>query len=487
MMNRAILHSAFYMLHCLSMSIRLRLTLLYSAILALTLIGLSLALYVTVSRVTLGAIEDTLTDEAQRLISSREFDLDHIDFRAKKFAAPETYIQTIRLDGSVADRTLNLGDFVLPLSHDGFQACQGGRSWTEVVPTEDGRLLVHSQPVAAYGQPVAGIVQMARSLAEHDQSLSALGNILSAGSAVVTIAMFGVAWVMSGAALRPIHRITETAQAIGAERDFDRRVDYTGPPDEIGRLATTFNAMLAELQAAYRQAEQALQAQRRLVADASHELRTPLTTIRGNLGLLRRDPPIDAEDREAVIADMIDETDRLIRLTNDLLVLARADAGRPLRREAVPIKPLIEDVCRQAKLLGPGRTIECENALDAAVPGDRDALKQVLLILLDNALKYTPLGRTIAISTSMTDGHVAVSVRDTGPGIAPDALPHIFERFYRSDSSRTGAGAGLGLAIAKELIEAQCGRIRVESRVGQGSVFTLTLPSVDPSTSDAGA
>ena len=124
------------------MSIRLRLTLLYSAILALTLTGLSVALVLTVSRVTLGAIEDTLAGEAQRLVNSKGFDLSHIDYQARKFAAPETYIQTVRLDGSVVDRTPNLGDFVLPLSSGGLRACQGGQTWTEVAPTESGRLLV---------------------------------------------------------------------------------------------------------------------------------------------------------------------------------------------------------------------------------------------------------------------------------------------------------------------------------------------------------
>ena len=466
------------------MSIRLRLTLLYTAILAVALIGLSVALYVTVSQVTLGAIEDALTNEAQRLAASRDFDLGRIGYQAKKFAAPETYIQTIGLDGSVLDRTPNLGDYVLPINDQGLRACRDGQPWKEVADTEAGRLLVVSKPVIPYGQPATGIVQVARSLAEPDQSLATLRNILFAGSAVVTVAMFGMAWVMSGAALRPIHRITDTAHAIGAERDFDRRVDYAGPPDEIGRLATTFNVMLSELQAAYRQAEQALQAQRRLAADASHELRTPLTTLRGNLGLLRRDPPIDAADREAVIHDMLDETNRLIRLVNDLLVLARADAGRTLRSERVPLQPLVEDICRQAKLLGPGRVIECDNGLNVAVIGDRDALKQVLLILLDNALKHAQPGGTIALATSMREGRVSVSIRDTGPGIAPEALPHIFERFYRSDSSRTGAGAGLGLAIAKELIEAQRGAISVESQVGRGSVFTVTLPGADHTTDD---
>ena len=200
-----------------------------------------------------------------------------------------------------------------------------------------------------------GVVQLARSLAEQDESLETLRNALLIGSVLVVVLAFIIGWVLSGAALRPIQRITDTAQIIGAQRDFDRRVDYRGPPDEVGQLATTFNGMLNELQGAYRQTEQTLQQQRRFVADASHELRTPLTTIRGNLGLLRRQPPIAEEDQRAVLSDMVDETDRLIRLTNDLLVLARSDAGRSLRRERVPIAPLVDDVCRQAKLLGEQR------------------------------------------------------------------------------------------------------------------------------------
>ncbi len=457
------------------MSIRLRLTLLYSAILALTLIGLSVALYLTASQVTIDTVEKTLADQAQRLAYSRPLGLDHRDYDGRRFAAPETYIQTIDPDGNVVDRSPNLGDFVLPISANGLEACQEGQPWTEITSTADGRLLVYSKPVIMQGR-VAGVVQMARSLADYDQSLDTLRNILFVGSIVVTIIAFGVGWVLAGAALRPIHRITDTAQAIGAHRDFDRRVHHTGPPDEVGQLARTFNTMLDELQGAYRQAEQSLQAQRRLVADASHELRTPLTTIRGNLGLLKRRPSIEEEDKTAAISDMVDETDRLIRLVNDLLVLARSDAGRPLRSEPVLIKPLIDDVCRQAKLLGAERTIECENELEVAVVGDRDAIKQVLLILLDNALKFTLSRGTITIATSTRDQQVALVIHDTGPGITPEALPHIFERFYRSDASRTGTGAGLGLAIAKELVEAQHGQIIVNSQPGKGSTFTVMLP-----------
>ena len=251
-------------------------------------------------------------------------------------------------------------------------------------------------------------------------------------------------------------------------------------------MATTFNTMLTELQAAYQQVEQSLQQQRQFVADVSHELRTPLTTIRGNLALLRRQPSISTEDKEDILDDMVDESDRLIRLVSDLLTLARAEAGQLLRSEPVEVKPLIEDVCRQTRLLDPGRTITCADLPDVAVIGDQDALKQVLLILMDNALKHTT--GTITVTTTNLDrpetrfsrknlvSNVAIGIRDTGPGIDPDVLPHVFERFYHGDEARDKSGLGLGLPIAKALIEAQAGSIAIESEVGQGSVVTITLP-----------
>ncbi len=199
--------------------------------------------------------------------------------------------------------------------------------------------------------------------ATRDQSINALGiNLLIAGIVAIVVA-FGLGWVLAGMSLRPIHRLTQTAQAIGTERDFSRRVEHTGPDDEVGRLAKTFNAMLAELQAAYQQVEQALEMQRRFVADVSHELRTPLTTLSGNVELLRREPPISAEDRAEVLADMASESQRLIRLVNDLLALARADARPPLPQVPVPIEPIVTEVCRQARLLSPGQTITCDSPL----------------------------------------------------------------------------------------------------------------------------
>jgi signal transduction histidine kinase len=178
------------------------------------------------------------------------------------------------------------------------------------------------------------------------------------------------------------------------------------------------------------------------------------------------------------MADTTDEVDRLIRLVNQLLQLARADAGQELQRELFPVEPLLEDVCRQAKLLAPGCTITCEPPPNLLVNGDRDALKQVLLILVDNAATHSKANAIIEIGARQTGDQIAINVRDSGLGIPPDMLPHIFERFYRGEVSRSGpGGAGLGLAIAKELVEAQDGTIRVESTPGQGSVFTVLLPA----------
>src|SRR5574340_984170 len=188
----------------------------------------------------------------------------------------------------------------------------------------------------------AQIVQVAFPIAQPEQSLRTLRLILVIGCSLTILAAFAIGWGLAGTVLRPIHRIALTAQAIGAEHDLRRRVQHTGPADEIGQLATTFNAMLAELESAYRQLEQTLDSQRRFVADASHELRTPLTTIRGNIELLSHEPPMDAQERVDVLTDTQDEVDRMIRLVHQLLSLARADAGQALQPEPLPLGPLLE-------------------------------------------------------------------------------------------------------------------------------------------------
>jgi signal transduction histidine kinase len=462
------------------MSIRLRLTLLYTTILALTLIGFGGVLYGTQAQTIRDREERMLIGIAQRIVEGRQMSSHWGDEGPFPPPTPPQeggrreqpsnfrglYVQLLDLDGELIVGSESSDQTVVPLSGTGLQATLEGESWSGTAWVEGERLLIYSAPVILDGQ-IAEVVQIARPLTEQDQHLEVLGTNLLIVGGVAVVAAFGVGWILSGLVLRPVDRITQTAHAIGTERDFGRRVDHTGPNDEIGQLATTFNEMLGELQAAYQQ-------QRQFVADVSHELRTPLTTIRGNLGLLRREPPIGVEERADILGDVTEESDRLIRLVNDLLALAHAESRRDLRSEPVQVKPLVEDVCRQAKLLDPARAVVCDDVHDVAVVGDRDALRQVLLILVDNALKHT--SGAITVTAGAVGEQVAICVRDAGPGIKPKDLDHIFERFYRGESASTELNIGLGLAIAKALVEAQGGTITVESQLERGSFFTVTLP-----------
>ena len=276
--------------------------------------------------------------------------------------------------------------------------------------------------------------------------------------------------------LRPIHRITQTAQQIGEERDFTRRVAYTGPQDEAGQLSNTFNQMLTRLQDAYQKMEHALHMQRDFVADVSHELRTPLTTLRGNIGLLQRNPPAPPEEQSDILADMLDESDRLIRLVNDLLLLARADAGRNLVKEPLEIQPVIEETVRQVRLLDPHRQITLDIPTDLLILGDRDAFKQVTLILLDNALKHST--SAIEVRAELNASQIEIHVQDHGEGVSPEILSHIFDRFYRSDNSITIPGFGLGSPIAKALVESIGGEITISSELGKGSTVILRFSAL---------
>ncbi|MCW5852282.1 MAG: HAMP domain-containing histidine kinase [Anaerolineae bacterium] len=472
------------------MSIRLRLTLLYSSILALTLVIFSLALYTILRQVVYNGLANDLVEDARTLVEARTA----LDGRgpsdthgnpparspwgrrpAPRFGTPETFGQIINLDGSVVFASTNLEGVELPLSAQGWEAVKSGRAWREAVTVENQPLYIYSTPLISQGR-ITSVVQVARPASEQEGALGVLRGLLTLGTVLATLTAFGVGWVLAGAALRPINRLTQTARAIGAERNFDRRVEHSGPNDELGRLATTFNQMLGELQTAFHQTHQSLLAQRRFVADASHELRTPLTTIRGNLGLLQRQPPINTDDREAVLSDSVEETERLMRLVQSLLTLARADAGQAVRTELVAVQPTVEDVVRQTQRLAPDHRVSAEAIPDLVVLAERDMLKQTLLILLDNAVKFTPVGGAITVSAVAQGSNAAITVRDTGIGIAPEALPHIFTRFYRTDTARTGDGAGLGLSIAQSLVEAYHGAITVSSQVGQGSAFTIALP-----------
>ncbi|MCE7980485.1 MAG: sensor histidine kinase [Caldilinea sp. CFX5] len=475
------------------MTIRLRLTLLYTSILALALIGFSLVSYATIARNGIDVLTNTLTSKMRRIAAAPDLRLADIDALAFQFAGPEILVQSRTAAGEVADRTANLQERVLPFAMPTAQPQAAVAPWTAIAVVNGERLLIYNQPLVQAGR-VLGFMQIAASLTERDRTLAQLRRRLWAGDALIIGSAFAIGWLLAGVGLRPIQRITETAQSIGASRDFSRRVPLMQSQpkeqkqDEVSQLAITFNAMLAELQSAHLQTEEALTVQRRFVADASHELRTPLTTIRGNLGLLQRSPPIPAGEQQSVLHDLVAETERLIRLVNQLFTLARSDAGHTLPCEPVSVKAVVGEVYRQTKLLAPERVITCEAADDTVnnpmdnpmdnpmVMAARDALKQVLLILLDNAIKHTPPPARIALTVKAEASHVLIAVCDEGEGIPADQVPYLFDRFYQVASARNSVGAGLGLAIAKVLTEAQQGVITVTSQPGVGSTFQVLLP-----------
>jgi signal transduction histidine kinase len=315
------------------------------------------------------------------------------------------------------------------------------------------------------------------------RTLSSFRRLL-VGASLVGIALATVGgWLLAGRALRPVDRITATAAAIATERAtpsaLAARLDVPASGDEVARLAATFNQMLDRI-------EQAFAAQRRFIADASHELRTPLTAIRGNIDVLLRQATLDemparADTLEA-LADVRREASRMARLLEDLLTLARADApaaDSSLAREPVPLDEVARDALQTARGLATGQHLTLDAPAPVVVLADPDRLQQLVLILLENAIRHTPPDGTIAVTVERTGNDARLTVRDTGEGIAPEHLPHIFERFYRADTARdrSRGGTGLGLAIAQAMTRVYGGDIGVVSTPGQGSAFTVTLPA----------
>ena len=473
------------------MSIRLRFTLLYTLILALTLTIFGAALYGFQARDTLTSLQQDLRLGANKLAEaslkndSRTAPHDSQDapppIPFDQFSKDQTFQRfSEREIGRILDANGNLvsspfgrEEDALPLSDEGLKTLQNQQEWWETAMVSDEKMLIYSRPVIVEDK-VVYIVQVARSLNERERTLESLGTTLLVAGSIMIVIAFVIGWFFAEITLRPIHKITQTAQTIGDERDFTRRVNYQGPPDEVGQLANTFNSMLSRLQDAFQKVEHSLEMQRNFVADVSHELRTPLTTLRGNLGLLRHTPP--PEEQDDIVNDMVDESDRLIRLVNDLLQLARADAGRSLAKEDVDVSAVLDETVRQAQQLDPQRLIELDAPPDLHVTGDRDAVKQVLLIALDNALKHST--GNISVSAQAKGTQAELCVQDFGDGITPEKLEHVFDRFYRGDDSSTIPGFGLGLSIARTLVDAMGGEILMESEPGKETRVIVRLTRV---------
>ena len=308
-------------------------------------------------------------------------------------------------------------------------------------------------------------------LLELDMALRRVWRFMMLIAVVGNLITFATGWLLAGRALRPVLMLTEAARRIARSGAFTQRVPADMPRDELGRLAETFNDMLERL-------ERSHTAQARFVSDASHELRAPLTVIQANLELLEHRPGMSAAEREVAIQVAHAETARLVRLVADLLVLARADTGVPMRHDAVDLDRIVVAVLDEARLLAPLRRIEIETLDPAVVAGDADRLKQLVLNLVENAIKYTPADGRITVAIRRVGANAEIELRDTGIGIPAADLPRVFERFYRADPARTrdAGGTGLGLSIALWIARQHGGEITLASELGRGTVATVRLP-----------
>jgi heavy metal sensor kinase len=459
------------------MSLRLQLTLFFTAVLAASLLAFSALLYVLLERSLALDVDQVLASKAEDIARtsrlqnesaprSRRIRLPYID----AFATSDIYIQLLDASGQLVERTGNLGDDALPRTEAALAHGRQGEPWYESLVIDGEPLRIYTAPLLVDGQTV-GFIQVGRSVQDEEHALARVQRLLLFCDALVVIAAAAVGWVLARASLRPIDRVTQAARAIGLSGRLDRRLDPVNRHDEVGRLVATFNDMLDRLETAFL-------AQRRFVADASHELRTPLTTIRGNAELLRRAPDLPRGDVDEALADIASEAQRMSRLVTELLQLARADAGQQLERAPVRVDELVLDVVRQMQPHKPAVTLATGPVTAGLVQGSQDALKELLLILVDNALKYTPPGGHVQVGVQRDGGFLVIRVTDDGIGIDPADLPHIFERFYRATHVRQQGGTGLGLAIARWIAERHQGRITVDSTPGKGSTFSVWLPAL---------
>jgi two-component system, OmpR family, sensor kinase len=384
------------------------------------------------------------------------------------FETASTLVVVADENGEIVARSRNLTTFndLLDPNADPFTESFG------VVKHGNTQLRVYTVPLPdTEGQGTHFYLQVARLLDTYEHLNRVSLTALLMGFAAATTSLF-VAVLLTPGLFKPLEDIATVARQITRADDLSRRVPYANRPDEIGDLARAFNQTLERLERLFR-------TQQRLLADVSHELRTPLTTIRGNLDLIER---IGEADPESISAIQL-EIERMTRLVGDLLLLARADSGGlPLDRKPVEVDNILFDIYRQVALLDLPVNIKLVEVDQVTVMSDADRLKQLFINLVENAIKYTPDGGVVELSLSKKGGWAQFEVCDTGIGIAPENLAHIFDRFYRVDKARARAdgGSGLGLSIAKWIATAHGGAIRVKSQVGQGTTFTVTLPIYEP-------
>jgi signal transduction histidine kinase len=457
------------------LSIRFRLTVLYTLLLALVLGVFGLAVYYY-SRLTLqdGVDQGLYSVAAEVREGTMAFvqgdaSLVRLAEQVDVFESATYFIVILGQQGQVLSRSANLRSYDVVLDPRG----RHDRSYVSTVVHDGHPLRVLTEPLTVEvgaQSKLIGYLQVARLVDNEALALRRLGLImLLTGLAALTLSLMMGA-ILTNHFLRPLDDIAAVALQITRADDLSRRLPDTGRKDEIGRLTMVLNQTLERL-------ERLFHARQRFLADVSHELRTPLTTIRGNIDLMQRMGEADPE----ALGVVQEELERMTRLVEDLLLLARADTGGlPIRREPVQLDTIFLEVYRQVRSIRQPVEVILREVDQVCVMGDVDRLKQLILNLVDNAIKYTPERGTVSMALAQDAGRATIEVSDTGIGIPAEELERVFDRFYRVEKARSRrmGGSGLGLSIARWIAQAHGGEITVSSTLGAGSTFRVSLPIV---------
>lgn len=364
-----------------------------------------------------------------------------------------------------------------PVSYQAYAAMiTEGKETRFIAPAGDTayRRLVYIFPVYDPSGSILGAIQAEVRLDKADQALGTLTWVLCLGLGVSFVGTCALWGFLTKSAFRPLEELARISRAVAAG-DFRRRAVVPSSKGEVQEVALAFNHMLDNIQGYIGREKQNQERMKQFFADASHEFRSPLTGLRGYVDVLLRGAKEDPSALAVALEAMRDAIARMTRLTNDLLTLSRLEAGPGLNLADLEVTSLCQETCEIARMAGDDREVVFQPGPPMTIRGDAELFKRVLWNLLDNSMRHTsPRGR-IQVIALRNGGNCSIVVADDGEGIPPEHLPHIFERFYRVDRTRPG-GIGLGLAIAKAIVDAHGGRIAVESTVGQGATFTITLP-----------
>jgi two-component system, OmpR family, sensor kinase len=465
------------------MTIRTKLILWYSGLLMFIIILFGLIVFGFMRWTLISTIDNTLDETASQVISnSRAFPVgefsspDSVSVRLPPldvFRASGVYVQVWDISGDepeFAAASQNIEDLAVPLNP---QALSAHNISYQNVQFGDTELRVLTRPVLLPNGIIVVSVQVGATLETVNESVDRLLTILMVSMGLAIIGSVVVGLLLADRALKPIDDVIQAAARIAETDDLTTRLDWKGPMDELGRLTFVFNHMMDRL-------EHLFGVQQRFVGDVSHELRTPLTAIRGNLELADR-YGMDEVMHEAIHS----EVGRMSRMVDDLLLLARADyGGLQLELDPLDLDTVVNVSYREAQAIiharGDNLKVEMGRFEPVRVNGNADRLKQLLLNLVGNAVKFTPDGGTIKLSLSQEGDFAVMRVADTGIGISEEDIPHIFDRLYQAESSRANSdkdiGNGLGLSICKWIAEAHSGHIKVESQLGRGTTFTVAIP-----------